>query len=486
MGYCSPGDNFRNALVSKAWSDNALNVLWHRVDSLRPLVKILAPLQLSLRPAFTRPIIPIDWAGFRKYSWRVHEIKAHDWLQYDGSIFVDMAFSRPSYDLFPHLRSVDFEGGSAKYIALISHTTITTLHIRVAATNHVDMLAFRGMLMYLPDRTPKLEHLDLALAATPHAHTNISSELHIVLGNLFRLKTLHISVSLFDANSRTLHSLSRLPRLESLSVFQLNSELQEDATPYPAPSSGTGFSSLTSLRLTHSLTYATSLLEGYEFIQLRSFTISSGTQETIQSLVNILEAVAVNCLKLACLVVQSAGFEEMQPQGSTLAVLQSLARCLSLTELQLQDFPLNLDTNFVSSIMTALPALRTLVLRPDPAAVGPPTLPISALSEFTSICPQMTNLSLYMDTTLVDTPITGGNKPFLRLEDLDVGDSPANSSAGELAAFLSGVLPEGCRLSWRGFPPRWASVADLLPTLIRIRKAEQAMINCQAKHTDIL
>lgn len=411
-------------------------------------------------------------------------MKAHDWSHYDESIFVDMAFSRPSGDLFPHLRSVDFEGGTSKYISLISHTTISTLRIRVAAANRVEMLGFRGMLTYLPDRTPKLEHLDLALAAAPDAHANISSELHLILANLVRFKTLHISALLFDANSRNLHTLSRLPKLESLLVFQLNGELQEEislVTPYPTPSSGPGFSSLTSLRLTHSFKYATSMLEGYEFVELRSFKISSETQETIQSLIGMIEAVGVNCQKLKCLLVRSASVEEIQPQVSALALLQPLEQCSSLTELQLEAFPLNLNTDFVSSIMKALPTIRILVLRPDPVAVGPPTLPISALSVFTSICPQMTKLSLYMDTTLVDTPITGGNKPFPRLKGLDVGNSPESSSITELAAFLSGVLPEGCRLSWRGGNPCWASVADLLPTLIRIRKAEQAMMDGQAR-----
>ena len=37
-----------NALVSKKWSNEALSVVWYRVDSLWPLLSLLAPLKLMM------------------------------------------------------------------------------------------------------------------------------------------------------------------------------------------------------------------------------------------------------------------------------------------------------------------------------------------------------------------------------------------------------------------------------------------------------
>lgn len=41
-------DNCSNILVSKVWFDEAITVLWRRVDSLRPLLNLLGPMKLVL------------------------------------------------------------------------------------------------------------------------------------------------------------------------------------------------------------------------------------------------------------------------------------------------------------------------------------------------------------------------------------------------------------------------------------------------------
>lgn len=45
-GFCSSIQNRHNALVSKRWSNEALSVLWYELDSLAPLLALLAPLKL--------------------------------------------------------------------------------------------------------------------------------------------------------------------------------------------------------------------------------------------------------------------------------------------------------------------------------------------------------------------------------------------------------------------------------------------------------
>ncbi|KAF4589953.1 hypothetical protein EYR38_009248 [Pleurotus pulmonarius] len=426
----------------------------------------------------------MDWARFQKYSPRIYELKAHDWALYDASVFAEIAFSRPSLDLFPHLRSVDVEGARSQYISLFSHATISSLRVRVAVANRPDVRGLTGMLSYLPDRTPKLEQLDLGV----ETRANIPCQLHEVLPRLRHLKTLRISDTLFDADLRVLHSIAQLPKLELLWVSSLEGQRWRDGShgaPYPGPVAlpNSGFPALISLRLLHSLEYAASLIEEYALANLRTCTILSRAPENGHDFVRIFEAVAENCPMLGKLVLDGAR-SNLQPRVSTHDLLQPLVRCRSLTELYLQAaIPLNLTISSVSSFLKALPAMQTFVLYEDPAMAGPPTLPLSALALLVPICPNMKIMSLYMDT-LKHTPITGAaNTPYPSLECLDMGLSPLNSSTAEVAAFLSGVLPEGCRLDFHGEDPAistnyssWASVANLLPTLIQIRKAERAML----------
>lgn len=41
------GQNCRNALVSKTWSDEALSVVWYRLESSLPLLTLLGPMSLQ-------------------------------------------------------------------------------------------------------------------------------------------------------------------------------------------------------------------------------------------------------------------------------------------------------------------------------------------------------------------------------------------------------------------------------------------------------
>ncbi|KAF4589956.1 hypothetical protein EYR40_009657 [Pleurotus pulmonarius] len=314
------------------------------------------------------------------------------------------------------------------------------------------MQEFTGMLTYLPERTPNLEQLDLGVKTT--SNMSISCEWHEVLPRLCQLKTLRISIFLFDANPHALYALSQLPKLESLCTYCLDDgrwkELPSDHVARdPMPSSNGGFRSLKSLKLLSPFKYASSMIEGYGLADLRFCKILSRTQENDHDFVRIFEAVAANPPKLRTSVLNSIR-SDPQPQGSTIGLLQPITHCYSLTELYLQAaFPLNLNTESVTTFLKALPALQTLVLYEVPAVAGPPTLSLAALAAFVPLCPHMTTISLYADTQ-DHTPIIGGNKPFPALRYLDIGLSPLNSPTAEVAAFLSGILPEGCKLDWHG------------------------------------
>lgn len=59
--YCDRRDNGRNALVSKNWSNEALPFVWSSIETLRPLLSLLAPLD-----------VVTDATGERKYVRALH------------------------------------------------------------------------------------------------------------------------------------------------------------------------------------------------------------------------------------------------------------------------------------------------------------------------------------------------------------------------------------------------------------------------------
>lgn len=44
--YSYSSQNYHNALVSKIWSNEALSILWRKLDSLLPLLGLLGPMTL--------------------------------------------------------------------------------------------------------------------------------------------------------------------------------------------------------------------------------------------------------------------------------------------------------------------------------------------------------------------------------------------------------------------------------------------------------
>ncbi|KAF4591280.1 hypothetical protein EYR40_009883 [Pleurotus pulmonarius] len=222
--YCSNRENHHNALVSKTWSNEALNILWHSLDSLAPLLSLLAPLKIGEDSCyeFERHIRPSDWVVFKKYSWRVHIIRSDYNTDFDlaTSAFVDLASSRPCNDLLPNLRRLYYTDNklSFRFIPLFIPTYLTFIDLSLMfKLTDAHRAICKEILSYLPEKAACLEHLRLSSLDGVTAHDAEALQLAQVISALPKLKTVDIMDSFLIPEC--LHSLAHLQYLEVLTLL---------------------------------------------------------------------------------------------------------------------------------------------------------------------------------------------------------------------------------------------------------------------------
>ncbi|KAH8113195.1 hypothetical protein DFH11DRAFT_1545298 [Phellopilus nigrolimitatus] len=94
-------DSARCARVCRRWKESALDHVWNSMNSLIPLVQLLAPLNLVSLPAglrktlqFSRHLRAKDWENFMPYAERVKHLDMflpETPISLDSSIFFELA-----------------------------------------------------------------------------------------------------------------------------------------------------------------------------------------------------------------------------------------------------------------------------------------------------------------------------------------------------------------------------------------------------------
>ncbi|KAL4248356.1 hypothetical protein AB1N83_014411 [Pleurotus pulmonarius] len=293
--YCSSRENYDNALVSKTWSNEALSVLWRDLESLDPLLKLLAPLKVveDDHYAFKRHIRASDWETFQKYSWRVHSLRDHFDPGFGFSTFLDIAMSsRPSTALLPNLRQLSYHDDepSFRFIPLLIPTSLNYLQLHLM---HDDTdkqpITSRDTLVYLPKKAMKLEHLVLTVWTAVKAETADKLQLNVVLPALPELKLVEISPCLLTPSC--LRALARLHGLQSLTIPRIEDRTQPSLNVIRSPDS---FSCLRVLSI-HSNPFrdVTLFLSSYKPRALRSISVSSYETEGVDSFTRLLDVIAL-------------------------------------------------------------------------------------------------------------------------------------------------------------------------------------------------
>ncbi|KAF7426475.1 hypothetical protein PC9H_008844 [Pleurotus ostreatus] len=477
--HCSVSQNYRNALVCKTWCDEALSDVWCELKSLLPLLSLLAPLALCAEEGmpplyrFRHHIRPHDWAVFRKYSWRVRAIDDTMTADYCESVFIDIVASSPplSSELLPNLRRWKYDrwGALVKFIPLFIHSTLTTFHLCFMNQDAggLPLPVYRRTLLYVSDKAPNLERL--SLTSWSPLDTNTEFAIHSLLSSLTRLQILLVSPTLLSA--LTLNAIARLPHLKSLTVSS-ETTYKKLAVPMAAPTES--FPSLKTLSSYDMFSFGTvtDVLNAYRPRSLSDLDITSRHKENISAyslLVAAVTSVSPNIRSIRLRSKEQWDINDPELDHSSAMLFLSIDyHCFNLTSLSLQNPPpLHLGIEIMTDLLKSLPYLKTLQFN---ESTGPPTLRLSALPILAPLCPLMKTLTLYMDTKGVSCSGPQGAH-FVRLETLNVGMSPLDSPAHDVAVFLSTVLPKACTLTRASYAypeeqyQSWQQVIDILPML---------------------
>ncbi|KAL5513862.1 hypothetical protein ACEPAG_2623 [Sanghuangporus baumii] len=121
------------ALVCKTWSDAALDELWRKLGSPKPLVSLLCRThpqdQTPYLLGFERPIRASDWKAFYRYASRVR--KLHIELgelaissELSPNVFHEIARKRLSTSLLPNLRRLEVGTDEMANVEDLVHTLL--------------------------------------------------------------------------------------------------------------------------------------------------------------------------------------------------------------------------------------------------------------------------------------------------------------------------------------------------------------------------
>ncbi|KAF4564930.1 hypothetical protein EYR40_011104 [Pleurotus pulmonarius] len=479
--YSDSSQNYHNALVSKIWSNEALSILWRNLDLLLPLLSLLGPMTLVSKQhelpyyKYVRLIRSEDWAVFRRYSSRVRSIR-HMWPHpsFSDSVFMDIIIASRvsfSFELLPNLQRLSSDDNPfiEKWMPLFINKSLSALYIH--ASGSADMHLLTRTLSHLPNLCPNLRGLSLMT----ELQLDDAPQFDEALSSLLLLQEISISSTLLSLS--TVNTLAHLPHLE---IFTIIADDIDEEWTLPAMPLPDAFPSLTTFSSeTVGFRCIASFLEAYEPRELRTLHVHSVSTESHTTYHSVFAAVASACpnIKDICLQILIAGHIEVSHQFSTPLLSVIPCHILDLTSLELgSPPPLKLDVDCMKTLLTALPSLHTLKLV---ETTGPPTLPLSALSELAPLCPGMRFLTLYVDTKHVSASAPPDGAIFPCLEVLDVLLSPLESPARNVAMFLGSVLPLACvvkRLHGkdRADDMRWEPVIDFLPLIFELRGAKQA------------
>lgn len=383
-------DNFRNALVSKKWSQEALSALWNHLDTPHPLLTLLAPMvekegihvctpydqllrdlltPLETQQEFERPLWSHDWTIFRKYSWRVHRISFLyiETKLYCHSVFTEIALTKPQGDLIPNVRNLVCQPYSlCDFIPLLLNGRLADLTI--AGITGTSLSKAKSLLSYLPGRCPTLRHLDLRIFE--YDYTEIGLE--VLLTPLSSLTELEIAPATLTPS--VMHALACLPRLEQIRSTHRWPTRNPNRLPRPPVDTGERFTSLRLLEI--STDNVPPFLETYRLDNLCKLVLEANIQQTQEEHLRFFEIISQSCPQLETLHLGNRSHD--RPSELPLAAWETFAplrRLPRLADLSLIDLPMS--TSALLYLAENLPSLTRLDLRRSSTIDGTPAFPIS-------------------------------------------------------------------------------------------------------------
>ncbi|OCH87176.1 hypothetical protein OBBRIDRAFT_796441 [Obba rivulosa] len=466
-------DNARNACVCRRWSDIALNHLWRELYGLHQLFRLLGPLRAVEKPcgplieSFDRTIDADDWKRLNPYARRVRKLVHCEQLHSEqphphlaATLFDEVARTRTSMDILPHLQSLEWYVNSAERMRLsvmFMHENIKHFAVWLRWSDIYPLSAFFKDVVA---RMPYITELDLRFLCPVR---DIQDELLELIRGLPELQRIILPV--YSLTSSIIEGLSKLQHLGVIQFEYINQGNGDpDDLQYFAPRLEEGsFPALYDLSLSLHLSDMTRLLKSnFAPTNLTSLYVHALTASDQATVVEFFAVVAENCkmlthLYLDAMVLIGKMDLPLTPQTDERLTFDALRPLLSCTKLKTFDLRwptlVHLSQENVEEIAVSWPDIEVLVLNSEPIPhphADPPTLTLRALLPLAQHCPKLTELGFHMDASTADLDVwdmspTPSAQPFKALKKLYVGLS-AIHEAGPVALFLSQLCPLGAAL----------------------------------------
>ncbi|KAK7456436.1 hypothetical protein VKT23_010684 [Stygiomarasmius scandens] len=481
-------DNIQNALVCKQWSEIALDVVWHDVDSLAALFNLLSPVVKAPVNWFphvysfdfrTEPTAN-DWERFEKlYSHRIRRLALSDKGNCDfTSILQRVARDRPPRPLLPNLRELGCSGKSIqKHLVLFMHEGVRRATISCLS----DSMLVLGILEQFRFITPNLMHLEVCF--TPR--DGDTARLVDIVKHMLHLET--VSLPMHQDSCMLFARLSRLKRLKTLN---LTSPYVDGPMP-DCPLRVDLLQSLQHLELAVDYELATRSLQ-HDMPSLRSIIICSDHIESPDHFRQLASAIANACRDITTVHLtfnrKPYHLAEINfPLKSFVSVadIEPLFQCKSISDLKITHlYALNEVHANAGKLGLNFPGLRSLVLNPNGSNPAKYRIKPSArvLLRIAKSCPNIEHLGIPFSTSALDNDISC---VLHNLQTLDVGVSEVREEI-QTALFFSEILPPKCKILWdqsyiQKSAQLWRNVQNAFPRLAERARLTRRTLDSKKK-----
>ncbi|THU90104.1 hypothetical protein K435DRAFT_968805 [Dendrothele bispora CBS 962.96] len=479
------------AQVCRAWSKEALDTAWCKVDNLSQLANVLPP--VKKRKGGKIRISQKAWRRWTKYSNRVR-ILYHQTDDDCSSLLQTIQIIKSlSSHIFPRLHTIHWEtskNAELYDVIMFMHDQVKhfTISCNISQEEVGDQLprndATQAVVEAILTRVPFLNTLKLDIALPSEWAPCIAH----ILKNLHCLKS--VQIPSFEDMSHILSSLSIRSGLKSLELCRYAQPALFDAsggvaqralvnigTFGPWLRGGTSICSGASdveNDAFSSLEYFSALVRKYstmntffqhrEFHHLRSIKLHVSPVDDSKSVQKLFRAISGNCPSLEKLILGWYSHRVVQDDALVLGDIHDILSCKKIKEFEFSaPFSFDLSDKDVEQIALAWPQLRKLDLCPYP--VGRQhfqKLSLWAVYLLIHLCPGLKDVSLCINTRASETPalktsslpiriVPGGYRPqnLAELDSLVVGYFDLQpDDEFEVDTLLSRICGPECQLEY--------------------------------------
>ncbi|KAH9927547.1 hypothetical protein B0H21DRAFT_763188 [Amylocystis lapponica] len=455
----------RAARVSVAFSEPALDVLWTELDSLDPLLNILAvdidDIRTGKFASESQNLSAFTRSRFLSYARRVHvlDVLSHYPGAVDPAVKVITALascSAPDESLFPSLTSLRWSQPSPfgrELLAFLSHTLcrldvgVGRSQLGLATSKDVTLDHLLGTLSI---EAPFLQNLTLSGDATSASLQSVANIRHLT----------RLDISGLDFTPDLLHVCAGIDRLMELSMSLR--DLSHDAElNFPDSSAFSTLHSLTIVGPFASIARVLPILLSPHLHTL-SLTAQSTQPQRWTDCADLLELLPTHSPYLRTLSLKTA----LAPpsSGTALRLLDACAPLLALHALASVDLafrgcctPLAAPDADIAALARAWPALAHCTLA-FPLASAPDAGPtLTALCALSLHCPALHTLQLPLAATMVPRWTPPEMHGLRRL--LVVGPGKPVADPLGVARFLASVFPQ-VEVGWYVGDAGWRAVHE--------------------------